>query len=588
MDASVAVCTKNTQIKAALLPTALVTVLNKEHKSKGLRALCDGGAQVNLVLARVVQKENWSSEHCTVRVGGVDNEILCNRKLDLKLLDSNDETVGHFEFLVVRDLSLGMLPKKQVNIDLPDEARQNLADRYFESPATIDMILGAGILARIIGTRNKLTKDGFLVQKSRLGWLVSGGAVATASVVGVATVVSVEDSLQPLLQRFWELEDLPTERVRTKDEEQCEEIYKINLKRDPDGRYEVAIPLKASITDLGSSREIAWSRYMGLERRFVKDPELGCKYREEINQLISAGYLVKATTPPKGPVYYIPHHAVTGKFRVVYDASCKTDKGVSLNQMQLIGEKLQDDLFKILLRFRKNQFAFTADIKKMYLQIKINQDQWDLQRIFWRDCETQEISEYWMTRVTFGMASAPHCAIRTMIQCALDNEIEYPVAAAIVKRDFYMDDCISGARSKEQVSNIYTQLQALLEKGGFELRKFRTNGLEVSKEADDFTSLREEEVTSVLGLGWNYASDSLSFRWRRPNLSSIKWTKAEISSHMGRLFDSQGFLGPIMITPKLILQSLHRAKIPWGASIPIEVQKKWVQWYEDLSAIQSF
>lgn len=144
------------------------------------------------------------------------------------------------------------------------------------------------------------------------------------------------------------------------------------------------------------------------------------------------------------------------------------------------------------------------------------------------------------------------------------------------------------ARSKEQVLNIYIQLQALLEKGGFELRKFRTNGLEVSKEADDFTSLREEEVTSVLGLGWNNASGNLSFRWRRPNLSSIKWTKAEISSHMGRLFDSQGFLGPIMITSKLILQSLHRAKIPWGASIPIEVQKKWVQRYEDLSAIQSF
>lgn len=71
--------------------------------------------------------------------------------------------------------------------------------------------------------------------------------------------------------------------------------------------------------------------------------------------------------------------------------------------MQLVGERLQRALFWILLRFRMNPFAFTADIKKMYLMVKIPKDQWDLQRIFWRD----GISEYCMSRVMFGMASAP-------------------------------------------------------------------------------------------------------------------------------------------------------------------------------------
>lgn len=91
----------------------------------------------------------------------------------------------------------------------------------------------------------------------------------------------------------------------------------------------------------------------------------------------------------------------------------------------------------------------------------------------------------------------------------------------------------------------------------------------------------------MLGLGWKPSSDELSFRWRQVNILGIRWTKEQISSHIGRLFDSQGFLGPIMIIPKLLLQSLHRDKIPWGASVPIAVQDKWIQWYEELSVIIS-
>lgn len=56
---------------------------------------------------------------------------------------------------------------------------------------------------------------------------------------------------------------------------------------------------------------------------------------------------------------------------------------------------------------------------------------------------------------------------------------------------------------------------------------------------------------------------------------------------MGRHFDSQGFLGPIMITPKLILQALHRDRVPWGAPIPLAVEEKLLQWYNELPLIQA-
>lgn len=68
----------------------------------------------------------------------------------------------------------------------------------------------------------------------------------------------------------------------------------------------------------------------------------------------------------------------------MYDGSCKSEKGISINECQLIGEPLQDKLFVRLLKFRMNKIALTADVKKMYLQVKVAEDQWDLQRIFWR------------------------------------------------------------------------------------------------------------------------------------------------------------------------------------------------------------
>ena len=82
---------------------------------------------------------------------------------------------------------------------------------------------------------------------------------------------------------------------------------------------------------------------------------------------------------------YLPHHAVLKpdsmitKLRVVFDASCPTSSGVSLNNILHSGPTIQQDLFSITMRFRQHRFVITADIKQMYRQVQ--EDQRDLQRI---------------------------------------------------------------------------------------------------------------------------------------------------------------------------------------------------------------
>jgi hypothetical protein len=75
--------------------------------------------------------------------------------------------------------------------------------------------------------------------------------------------------------------------------------------------------------------------------------------------------------------YFISHHGVvresseTTKLRAVFDVSAKTTSGLSLNNIQMVGPTVQDDLLSMLLRFRQHKFIISSDIEKMYRAIEV-------------------------------------------------------------------------------------------------------------------------------------------------------------------------------------------------------------------------
>lgn len=145
-----------------------------------------------------------------------------------------------------------------------------------------------------------------------------------------------------------------------------------------------------------------------------------------MSEYIKIGYMKPVTERPKQDeiIYWIPHHCVSKGHRIEYDASCKTEKGISLNDIQLKGPKLQNDLHITLMRFRRHPIAFYAHINGMYNQIKIPKDQYNLQRIFWID-ENGKERQFQLTVVTFGLTASPHMAVSAVQQCARDAATEY-------------------------------------------------------------------------------------------------------------------------------------------------------------------
>lgn len=78
------------------------------------------------------------------------------------------------------------------------------------------------------------------------------------------------------------------------------------------------------------------------------------------------------------------------------------------------------------MRFRMGRIGLTADVKKMFRQAEIAPDQYDLQRIFWRESANEPIREYQLRVVTYGTKSASYLAVRAMQQCGTDHGVVPP------------------------------------------------------------------------------------------------------------------------------------------------------------------
>ena len=114
---------------------------------------------------------------------------------------------------------------------------------------------------------------------------------------------------------------------------------------------------------------------------------------------------------------------------------------VSFNDVLLQGPKLQNDLFAVLLRFRRDPVASICDIQEMYLQIKLKPDDRPYYHFLWRDLNTQEDPDVFeFDRLVFGVNSSPFLVQFVTQQHAQKHQLEYPLGAETVLKSTYMDD----------------------------------------------------------------------------------------------------------------------------------------------------
>lgn len=152
------------------MATALVFF---EGSNEPIRALCDNGAQVNVITEEEVRKRKWKSVPSTARLLGFNDtkgmEKLQQVTINIRLKGMVDRI--RVTLIVVPELNMSIPAIRRVDIETPEGFAGELADPSFRDPGTVDMILGAGLLALVVEDESILHKS-MRWQKSQLGWLV--------------------------------------------------------------------------------------------------------------------------------------------------------------------------------------------------------------------------------------------------------------------------------------------------------------------------------------------------------------------------------------------------------------------------------
>ncbi len=456
--------------------------------------------------------------------------------------------------------------------------------------------------------------DGPYAIKTLLGWVINGSlsdyseerseSGYSAATVNRISITKLEELLNNQYNHDFNEQSSEEKEEMSRDDMKFMDIMKDSCKLQ-DGHYTLELPFKRKDVSLPNNQCVARQRILGLKRRFGRDEKFHREYTTFLNDVISKGYAEcvpeHQVERPDGKVWYIPHHGVyhpkKGTLRVVFDCGAEY-KGKSLNKELLQGPYLTSSLLGVLTRFRQEPVALMTDVQAMFHQVNVAQKDRDFLRfLWWPEGDTsQELVQYRMTVHLFGAVSSPSCACYALRKTAEDSQNSFSADVIdTVNRNFYMDDCLKSLPSEKEAIKMVKDLTAVCQKGGFHLTKWISNNREVLlsiPEEDRSKNLFELDldrdqlpVERALGLHWCVETDTFKFKLA---LKEQPHTRRGILSMVSSIYDPLGFLSPLTLPAKLLLQDLCKRNYGWDDQIHPVLQQQWTKWFRDLEKVMSF
>lgn len=444
---------------------------------------------------------------------------------------------------------------------------------------------------------------------THLGWVLHGCRYAEGepegAFCGYVESSRRSDDMEEMMKNFFKLESLGIEEKKpaSDPEQRALRILEEKSKRLPDGRFETALLWRDDKVLLHNNYDGALKRLENLERKLDRDADLKAKYTERIEHLLTSNYAERATAPPtEGKTWYLPHFAVINpakpKIRLVHDAAAKT-AGKSLNDMLLTGPDLLQSLPGVVMRFRQHPYAVSADVKEMFMQVRIGPEDRDALRFLWRGDARGEKApeEYRMTSVIFGASSSPCTALFIKNKNAQDYAKDYPAAAVAIEKNHYMDDYLCSYSTIEEAERVNKEVDFVHRQACFELRGWTSNDKRTihtltARSEEPTVSIGGSSVEKALGLRWNVQEDYIGFEvnTRKTSPALLQGnkppTKREALSIIMSLFDPLGLISPVTTPAKRLMQDTWRFGTGWDESLPEELQVRWHAWIESLKSLE--
>ena len=454
--------------------------------------------------------------------------------------------------------------------------------------------------------------NGPFAVRTRLGWIVNGplgrhdGTHMACHTTVQCNRISIDKVEQLLVSQYNQdfseraSEDKPEMSVEDRKFMECAN----NSVMMKDGHYYLDLPFRKNDLVMPNNRSVAEQRLLGLKRKLEKNEHFKKEYINFVDDVIEKGYA--EVVPPEqlertdGRIWYIPHHGVyhpkKQTLRVVFDCSA-CYKGKSLNSELLQGPDLTNSLIGVLLKFRKEPVAVMADIRSMFHQVRVSAKDIDFLRFLWwpNGDVTKSPVEYRMLVHLFGATSSPSCSSFALKRTAEDNKAHFhPEIVATINSNFYVDDCLKSMPSEQDALQLVKNLTNACHLGGFHLTKWVSNSRTVlsaipeedrAKEVKMLDLDKELPMERALGLQWNVENDTFVFKI---TLKEKPLTRRGMLSVLCSVYDPLGFLVPLTLPVKNMLQELCKQKYGWDEKIPHATSQKWTEWTSSLTKLTDF
>ena len=478
-----------------------------------------------------------------------------------------------------------------------------------DDPYAVRTLLGWGIIGPVISQQERQLEEEDMEPATchRIMSREIGSNIRT-NLSFIPQVQSKEEINPHAVRKMFEMdfsESSSTQEALSQEDRKFLAIVESGIRHREDGHYEMPLPLRVPAPALPNNREVALRRLNQLKRRFKTDKKYKDDYTAFMEKVLSNGFAeevppVEAEASEEGKVWYIPHHGVyhpkkPAKIRVVFDCSAEFHNE-SLNKHLLQGPDLTNNLVGVLCRFRKEPVALMGDIEGMFHQVGVAEQDRDLLRfLWWKDGDlTKEPAEFRMTVHLFGATSSPACANYALKMSATDNEKDLgPEAANFVRRDFYVDDGLTSVESVHDAVTLIRNTKEMCRRGGFKLHKFTSSHKEVIEaipiedraEGIQSIDLDKEAIPMerALGVQWCVEKDSFQFRIV---LKDRPCTRRGILSTVSSIYDPLGFVAPVLMEGKKILQELCREKADWDDPVPENIKTRWERWRAELPSLE--
>ncbi|UYV80585.1 hypothetical protein LAZ67_19000825 [Cordylochernes scorpioides] len=462
----------------------------------------------------------------------------------------------------------------------PKKGKKNLSAFKAESDE-VELLLGADINPKIATANMIRLSDDLIARETLLGWVVQGKTEGkfpdkNPNQVHNSMLISSLMTQEIKVSDLWSLENIGVmddgqAESKKETDQAIMDKFRTETKRLESGRYEVHLPWIEPAQKLKENKSHAEKRLRKMTED-LKKRGFYHHYNKIFEEWEENGIIERIQTDKDDTLeYFLPHRAVvksgssTTPVRPVFDASCKTKGGWSLNDCLAKGPNLLELIPDIMLRFRLNKIGVVADIEKAFLQISVaKEDRQFLRFLWWEDGKQENLRIYQHKRVVFGVTSSPFLLAATL---KLHLE-QYEREVIPLLKCMYMDNCVNSVTSLEEAQVFQQQSIDLLSPAGFNLREWQMGG----------PSIVNSENISVLGMKWDTADDTLTISDKlmmTPTYKSLdQENDAEIENQTHKL------------TKRIMLSEAHAVFDPL-AGPPEDIVKKFVEWQSQIPELLS-